>query len=46
MHLALEKLHILPSEYAQMAPVEKAMVIASLELYGEAKQREAENIGR
>lgn len=40
MHYALQKLHILPSQYAAMSKAEKALVMASIELRVKAEKKQ------
>ncbi len=42
MHYALEKLHILPSTFANMGRAERALVIASIQLRVQAEQKAME----
>lgn len=44
MHYALQKLHILPSQFAAMSRGEKALVIASIGLRAKAEKKQLDDL--
>ncbi|WP_337464968.1 hypothetical protein [Acidaminococcus timonensis] len=44
MHYALQKLHILPSQFAAMSRGEKTLVIASIDLRAKAEKKQLDDL--